>query len=642
MIAKMERVEFVFVRARLGEIVDFLQRRGVVHIEEVPLAVEDAPGFLHRVHPTDEQQADLDRLDELGRILAEIAPLLAARAGWSEIRQAAERLDALDLDEWRRRARRWSRELRSLTRRKANVEDNIEVMTNHRDTLLLVNRLLGGRAVTLGRDARAFVAHGDVEDVRRRVRRRLADELGNDGQLADERLERSGLLGVVTYPERLNRLVGELLRDEGIDLVDVPDRSLRGIAVPEALAKMEEQLSALRANLKDLLGQIHDFGREIGPELEAMKALVADRMAQLQVLTRFAESDMIAVIQGWIPRAELEPIRAAMAERFSDDACLGRLPMGRVERRRIPVLLQNPSFLRPFEVLMSLLKPPSYGSYDPSIVVGVFFVLFYGFILGDAVYGPVVIGFALLLRRLLRRYEAARQASVVGVYAGISATVFGVLYGEYCGDLGHATFPWLRPLWFPRHNDTMKLLQAAVGFGAVHIVLGLAISIWSHALHGDRKHAMEKLGMLLGLLAVGVAVAAVFGVAPFGFGPQMGVVGLMLAVATALLIKATGAFAAIHLLEVVSLVSNVLSYSRLMALGIASVALADVANRLAEKSGSYWTGIPIFLSIHLLNVLIGMFSPTLHSLRLNYVEFLPKFYAPEGRSYKPFRKEALW
>ena len=89
-----------------------------------------------------------------------------------------------------------------------------------------------------------------------------------------------------------------------------------------------------------------------------------------------------------------------------------------------------------------------------------------------------------------------------------------------------------------------------------------------------------------------------------------------------------------------SLGGNVLSYARLMALGIASIALADIANMLPGMFG-YWLGIPAALLVHLFNIGIGVASPTIHSLRLNFVEFLPKFYSPEGKGFDPFRKETI-
>ena len=116
---------------------------------------------------------------------------------------------------------------------------------------------------------------------------------------------------------------------------------------------------------------------------------------------------------------------------------------------------------------------------------------------------------------------------------------------------------------------------------------------------------------------------------------------LLMIASVALLVKASGIRAPIQILEVVSLVGNVLSYSRLMALGIASMVLADVANSMVDTMGNVIIGILMAVIIHVANIALGIFSPALHSLRLNYVEFLPKFYEPVGRRYQPFRKESL-
>src|SRR5690606_7432936 len=102
---------------------------------------------------------------------------------------------------------------------------------------------------------------------------------------------------------------------------------------------------------------------------------------------------------------------------------------------------------------------------------------------------------------------------------------------------------------------------------------------------------------------------------------------------------------AVGVLAFLGLTAKVLSYARLMALGMASVVLADLANELLyNTSGLVFllVGVPMAGLIHLLNIGIGVFSPTIHSLRLNYVEFLPKFYEPEGRNYTPFRKGVAW
>jgi len=642
MIAKMARLEIVFMRDRLAEMVAFLQEQGLMHLDEVPLAVENAPGFLHRVHLEDTQKAELESLEGLHRIFKEITPLLQRCVDEAEVEKAGQSLSEGDLGGWIRQARKWSRELRSLTRRRVNIEDNIAMFKYFRDTLRLIGGMLGGQEVTLGKNGRAFVLKGDTNVMRRRLRRRFQRELGLQSQFLDKAMARNVVLGLVVYPEERNDVVGRILRDEGIEIVEVPDKRLRGRSVQEVLRKTEESIAEQTTELKEIQRKLDAFSRETGPALTALRLLVKNKIQQLHVVSDFAQSEFVAVIHGWVPADEAPGLEEALMKRFPGEVITERLSIERVERKRIPVLLRNHCLLQPFEVLIGHMKPPSYGTLDPSALVGIFFILFYGYIVGDVVYGALILLLALVLRHWFGRNEVIRKVTAVYIYAALSTVVFGVLFGEYCGDFGPRTFPWLKPVWFARHHDTLRLLVAAVAFGVVHIVLSLVLATYSHWYVGDRKHAFEKLGLLLGLFAVTVAVTGLSGRVPIGMGTTLGITGVLFGVALFLFIKAGGALAPVHVLEIISITSNVISYSRLMALGIASVAIADVANTLSRDAKGLWLAIPLFLIVHLFNIALSLFSPTLHSLRLNYVEFLPKFYVPEGRSYQPFRKETLW
>ena len=167
--------------------------------------------------------------------------------------------------------------------------------------------------------------------------------------------------------------------------------------------------------------------------------------------------------------------------------------------------------------------------------------------------------------------------------------------------------------------------------------LSLAIGFWTNWKHHHVAHALEKLALLIGLLSLGLVALNFLGVLSAAFFMYLGIAGL--AVCFVILIYALGAMGLVTFLEVISLSGNVLSYCRLMALGLAGVIIADLANALGASN--IWF-VPLAALIHVANIGLSIFSPTLHSLRLNYVEFLPKFYHPEGRSYKPFKKEATW
>jgi V/A-type H+-transporting ATPase subunit I len=176
--------------------------------------------------------------------------------------------------------------------------------------------------------------------------------------------------------------------------------------------------------------------------------------------------------------------------------------------------------------------------------------------------------------------------------------------------------------------------------------LSLFIGMREGYRHGHLKHAREKLAMLLSLAALGIALVSSTGRFPLGTGAGYGVAAVVFAAALINFVRGMGPMAPMGVMEIFGLCANIFSYSRLMALGIASIAFADIANMLPEMLGGgvagILIGIPLALVVHAFNIGLGVFSPTIHSLRLNIVEFMPKFYEPEGTMYKPFRKELAW
>ena len=220
-----------------------------------------------------------------------------------------------------------------------------------------------------------------------------------------------------------------------------------------------------------------------------------------------------------------------------------------------------------------------------------------------------------------------RAMGTIGIYCAVSAMLFGVIYGEFFGALGPRL--GLRP-WIHREDPAalLRLLKIAVCLGALHVGLGLTIGMINARQVLDRHVFRERMGQLFCL-----AGAVCLGLGLF-VGPLWLVAALScLVVGVAMLLWGAGV---VGLLEVFSLFSNILSYSRLMALGVASVVLAMVANRIFAKLDYGLTGLMAAVLLHALNVVIATFSPTIHTLRLHYVEFFTKFYRPEGRGYVPF------
>ena len=644
MIAAMDRIEVVFLRSEMNDMVAFLQEQGVVHVEDVPLAMEDYPGYLHRVHLPAAKKTELDALENLQRLLREALPLLSPAPEHDALASASRKLagEAQDIYAWGNTVRLAHRTLRSLARRRVNLKDNADVLKNYRRVLEFVAPVLANRQALLGETARALILPSTGTDLLDELEKDLIRLIGPECDLVRRGLDRANVAAVILHPAGRGDAVSAILAERGIVPLDVPDRDLRGITVEEALKRIDAKLTEFSGYVERLAAERDKFSMAHGAGLHAIDRAVADRLAQLQVVDHFAESQMIGVVHGWLPTDAFDRLSEAARFKFGARAVVGKLPHKGVDHHRIPTLLRNRPLFRPFQLILQMFDPPTYGTMDPTWLVAVSFIMFYGFILGDAGYGLFVIAVAMWAKKKWRDNGFVHDAMTIAQWMGASSIVWGIVFGEFFGNLPER-FLGLEPL-FHRMHQPLVLLGVAVGYGLVHIPLALILGVVEGVRHGHREHAQEKLGMLLGLLALIIAVAGLMGVVPGGVQTGLIIAALLFVASIIFLIRAMGAMFAMGVMEIIGLASNVLSYARLMALGLASVVLADLANMVLDLNGvmGILVGIPMAGLIHMLNIGIGVFSPTIHSLRLNYVEFLPKFYEPEGRTYQPFRKELSW
>ena len=271
---------------------------------------------------------------------------------------------------------------------------------------------------------------------------------------------------------------------------------------------------------------------------------------------------------------------------------------------------------------------PKYGTVDPTPFVAIFFPMFFGIVLGDMGYGLILGLLSLAMRFRSTPQSKLRAISEIGLACALFTIVFGFLYGELFGDLGHRI--GLHPIIFNREEAFFPFLGLALALGLVHVVLGLLIGAVK-MFRGDKRRAIGKGMAALMVVIIALAIMAAADFLPERFFTPLVITAL---VALPVLVVAEGVLAPI---ELVSTLGNVLSYARIMAVGTASVMMAVVANRMAGAFGAVAVGVLFALLFHLINFVLGVFSPTIHMLRLHYVEFFGKFYSPGGSQYRPFR-----
>jgi V/A-type H+-transporting ATPase subunit I len=390
-------------------------------------------------------------------------------------------------------------------------------------------------------------------------------------------------------------------------------------AIKARLAQIPEALRAVDAERRAL-------AQAEGAWLSRLRVFLHDQLLRLDARSRVFAADYLFVIEGWLPGSRVADLQQRIQNALGSEVVMSTIATEDWTADAAPVSLHNPPLFRPFEVLTRMLPLPKYGTIDPTPFVAIFFPAFFGLILGDVGYGLMLAGLAAVLRLKSEPGTTMRSVSTVALACSSSAIAFGVLFGELFGSLGHVI--GLRPI-FNREQATIPFLSLAVALGVVHIVLGLVLAGVTAWRRGHRREAVGR-GIALGMLVLTVlSLLAALEVLPeMLFTPFM----IAILVAFTVLIALEGVVAVI---ELVSTVGHILSYARIMALGTASLMMAIVANEMVGALGSVLVGVVFALLFHLVNFAIGLFSPTIHALRLHYVEFFGHFFSPGGGEYRP-------
>jgi len=444
----------------------------------------------------------------------------------------------------------------------------------------------------------------------------------------------SETIGALTvFPRAISDEVHDLLGRERVTQVRMPPE-LTGMSIGQALTHIEQRLVKIRQELAAAnLALAELSARWRGRWMTAAERLRA-RLAQLEIISQLSETRYTFVLTGWVPERALSRVNAALQERVGDTVVVEKLQLTRAECKQAPVLLENPGPARPFELFIRILALPQSGTLDPTRLMALFMPLFFGMMLGDVAYGGLLIGVSYVAEHRFRHSPTVRDLSRFLALGGGWAIVFGFLYGEFLGTLGHAV--GLHPLWKGREDpETLpSLLVMTIALGAAHVVLGLLLGVWQAWRQKARHELWERAGLLFGLVAIFLLVAVATSRLPRG---MMTPALAALVIGLVLLARAqwpTGLL--MGPVEMLSTVGNVLSYLRIAAIGLSSVYLAQVGNRMAGLMGNLWLGIIVAGLFHALNLALGAFSPTIHSLRLHYVEFFGKFYQDGGVPFSPF------
>lgn len=430
--------------------------------------------------------------------------------------------------------------------------------------------------------------------------------------------------------------------------------------------KLEEQI----AQCREQIGEIEKKIGELADQREDLK-IAADyyriRADKYAVLGQLPQSERTFVISGYIPECEAKRVAEYLTGKYDCAVDVEELK----EDEEAPVILKNNPFSANMEGIVESYGLPHKGEMDPTTIMSFFYVFFFGMMLSDAAYGALVsIVCGILVWKFPRMSAGMKKSLKLFFYCGLSTLVWGILFGGYFGNIVDivsskffGTTVTVPAVWFIPLDDPMKLLVYSLLFGVIHLFVGLGIKGYLCLKDGKVMDFFCDV-VLWFLLLVGLIlmllpsdIFASIAQTQIVFPAAVNTLAKVLAAGGAIgIVLMSGrenknpalriALGAYDLYNITGWLSDVLSYSRLLALGLATGVIASVINQMGSMLPNNVIGIIFFIVIfiigHALNLAINLLGAYVHTNRLQFVEFFGKFYEGGGRPFEPFKENTKY
>ena len=439
------------------------------------------------------------------------------------------------------------------------------------------------------------------------------------------------------------------LKDQGFQALEM--RSYKGTVTENILNNQKR-----RIKLQDEIDQIRDEIKELAAQkehIEDYQDILTVELDKKKTRSKLLKTKKTFYMEGWVPEGRVEAVKNLL----DANECYYEFSEPQ-EGDDVPVMLKTSKFFKPVEAITEMYSLPAYGTFDPTTIFALWYICFFGMMFSDACYGLLMV---IVLGVVLKKYnlEGTMYKMVkLLFYCGISTTFWGVMFGGYFGNLFTViaetffgkTFK-IPPLWFDPLDDPLKLLIISIALGVAHLFLGLAIQGYLYLKDGKVVDFICDIVLwyttIIGLF-LWIGGGVIGGAAPV-IGKWMSIISIVGLALTGGRDrkgagKLVGGFSNVY--NITSWLSDILSYARILALGLATGAIAQVVNTMGALAGGGIKGAVVFLLVfvfgHLLNFAINVLGAFIHSARLQFVEFFGKFYEDGGEAFEPLRKNTKY
>ncbi len=382
---------------------------------------------------------------------------------------------------------------------------------------------------------------------------------------------------------------------------------------------------------KDLEEELKSINEEYRNFILTAEDFLTREIEKAETPLRLATTENTFLIEGWIPEEKEEHAQEVLHKESEGKVHIVHLDEAEDDT---PTFVEMPKPIKPFEVLVDMFSTPHYNEISPTLLISFTFPLFYGIMLGDLGYGLALLGLVTYLRRT-QKTPGWQSLLNIMAYASYFTMACGVVYGEFfglelfhllgIGEIGGMHMPLAHRL-----DNIVQLLVICIGIGVVHISLGYIVGFVNvYTNKGLKRAIFEKLswmGILYSMVGLFIYPELRYPL----FGAMIFFIVLMYL-----------GEGMMGLVEIFSLISNLISYTRLLAIGLSSVGIAMAINEIVFNlmipKGALFSafGVVLLIFSHTLNLALGIIASFLHSIRLQYVEFFTKFYKGGGIKFTP-------
>jgi len=400
---------------------------------------------------------------------------------------------------------------------------------------------------------------------------------------------------------------------------------------------------------KDIVSSLQNLHGTYITDLLALREEITLEKIRKETPMKFAKTHQTYLIDGWVLARDIAPLQNLVnrsTHQYSE--CLFSDPSANPDD--VPIHLGMPPWAQPFKTFLNLFALPRYNEINPSILMGISFIIFFAIMLGDAGYGLLILILSLVgYLRLGKHSTFIKEWSFIGIWLGISTTIAGFMFNGFFGDFIprfiYGDPKMLLYTWGPLPIDALHkpvtILLISLILGLAHLNIGILLGLYQNIKHKLFRDVIKKqipwfFLQIGGGALVGYTMLHLWNLSTLA----LGIAGLFTGIGLLGRVMNSGA---LSFFDVTGFVGDWLSYTRLLALGLATAGMAlafnivaDVFSQIIPVIGVIF--LPIILVVaHFANFILQSLGAAIHSLRLQYVEFFNRFYEGGGREFSPFK-----